>query len=75
MKAAVLHQVGRPLRIEDVSVPQIGPEDVLVHTQACGICGTYFHIRDGWGYTPSSRSLWDMSLRNSCRGWLKRVGF
>jgi propanol-preferring alcohol dehydrogenase len=52
MKAAILHQIGQPLRIEDVSVPPIGPEDVLVHTRACGICGTDLHIRDGWGYTP-----------------------
>ncbi len=53
MKAAVLHQVGHALSIEDVSAPQIGPEEVLVHTRACGICGTDLHIRDGWGYTPT----------------------
>jgi alcohol dehydrogenase, propanol-preferring len=52
MKAAVLHQVREPLRIEDVPMPQIGPDEVLVHTRACGICGTDLHIRDGWGYTP-----------------------
>jgi D-arabinose 1-dehydrogenase-like Zn-dependent alcohol dehydrogenase len=53
MKAAVLHQIGHPLSLEDVSVPEIGPEEVLVHTRACGICGTDLHIRDGWGYTPN----------------------
>jgi len=52
MKAAVLHQVREPLRIEEVPMPQIGPDEVLVHTRACGICGTDLHIRDGWGYTP-----------------------
>ena len=52
MKAAVLHQIGQPLRIEEVPLPQIGPDDVLVQTRACGICGTDLHIRDGWGYTP-----------------------
>ena len=53
MKAAVLHQIGQPLRVEEVPPPKIGPDDVLVHTRACGICGTDLHIRDGWGYTPA----------------------
>lgn len=52
MRAAVLHAIGQPLRIEEVPVPRIGPEDVLVRSMACGICGTDLHIRDGWGYTP-----------------------
>lgn len=52
MKAAVLHQIRQPLKIEEVPLPKIGPDEVLVHTRACGICGTDLHIRDGWGYTP-----------------------
>ncbi len=52
MKAAVLHQAGHPLQIEEVPEPQIGPDEVLIRTKACGICGTDLHIRDGWGYTP-----------------------
>lgn len=53
MRAAVLHAIGQPLRIQDVPIPSIGPEDVLVRSMACGICGTDLHIRDGWGYTPA----------------------
>ncbi len=52
VKAAVLRQIGIPVRIEDVDMPHIGPDDVLVETKACGICGTDLHICDGWGYTP-----------------------
>ena len=52
MKAAVLHRIGQALQIEDVPEPEIGPDEVLVQTRACGICGTDLHIRDGWGYTP-----------------------
>ncbi len=52
MKAAVLHKLREPLRFEDVPDPRIGPDDVLVRTAACGICGTDIHIQDGWGYTP-----------------------
>ena len=52
MKAAVMHEVGRPLVIEDVPVPEIGPEEVLVETRCCGICGTDLHILKGFGYVP-----------------------
>jgi len=52
MKAAVLHKIGEALRMEDVPAPKTGPDEVLIRTKVCGICGTDLHIRDGWGYTP-----------------------
>jgi L-iditol 2-dehydrogenase len=39
MKAAVLHAPG-DLRIEEVPVPIIGSDDVLVKVSACGVCGS-----------------------------------
>lgn len=39
MKAAVLHAPG-DLRIEHVSVPEIGTDEVLVRVMAAGICGS-----------------------------------
>lgn len=39
MKAAVLHAPG-DLRVEDVPVPDIGPDEVLVEVKAAGICGS-----------------------------------
>jgi len=38
--------------MEDVPAPKTGPDEVLIRTKVCGICGTDLHIRDGWGYTP-----------------------
>jgi len=38
MKAAVFYGPGRPLKFEDIPVPQIGPDDVLVRVSGCGIC-------------------------------------
>jgi propanol-preferring alcohol dehydrogenase len=52
MKAAVLHDIGKPLRIEEVPAPEIGPDEVLVETRACGICRTDLHISDGLAYVP-----------------------
>ncbi|MBZ5565253.1 MAG: alcohol dehydrogenase catalytic domain-containing protein [Acidobacteriia bacterium] len=52
MKAAVMRATGHPLAIEDVPAPEIGPEEVLVETRTCGICGTDLHILEGRGYVP-----------------------
>jgi propanol-preferring alcohol dehydrogenase len=53
MKAAVLHGVGEPLAIEEMPIPEIGPDEVLVETRTCGICRTDLHIQDGLAYVPS----------------------
>ncbi len=42
MKAAVLHKA-RDLRLEEVPIPEYGPDDVLVKIGAVGICGSDVH--------------------------------
>jgi alcohol dehydrogenase len=37
MRAAVQHMPGKPLTIDHVPVPELGPADVLVQVMACGI--------------------------------------
>jgi L-iditol 2-dehydrogenase len=46
VKALVLKEYRR-LSIEDVPLPAIGPDDVLVRVRACGICGSDVHGFDG----------------------------
>ena len=43
MKAAVLHRV-KDLRVEDVDMPKIADDEVLIKVEAAGICGTDIHI-------------------------------
>jgi (R,R)-butanediol dehydrogenase/meso-butanediol dehydrogenase/diacetyl reductase len=43
MKAAVFHELGKPLAIEDVPEPTPGPADLVVQVASCGICGTDLH--------------------------------
>ena len=38
MKAAVLHEVNKPLVIEDVSLTNPGPREVLIRTSVAGLC-------------------------------------
>jgi hypothetical protein len=47
MKAVRLIEVGKPLRLEKLPAPQIGPEEVLVRVQAAGICHSDAHYRAG----------------------------
>jgi len=54
MKAAVVREFGKPLRIEEVEVPRPGPGDILVKIEACGVCHTDLHAVDGdWPVKPN----------------------
>jgi len=46
VKAAVLQELG-VLKIEEKAVPEVGPEEVLIKVDLCGICGTDFLVYDG----------------------------
>jgi alcohol dehydrogenase, propanol-preferring len=52
MNAAVMHEINKPLEIEDAATPELEYGEVLVKTKACGMCGTDLHILDGTGYKP-----------------------
>jgi 6-hydroxycyclohex-1-ene-1-carbonyl-CoA dehydrogenase len=43
MKAAVFHGPEAGLKVEDIAVPQIGPDQILVKVAACGACHTDLH--------------------------------
>jgi propanol-preferring alcohol dehydrogenase len=54
MKAAVVHEFGRPLTIEEVPVPAAGPGQVLVKIAATGVCHTDLHAANGdWPFKPT----------------------
>ena len=47
MKAMVLHTVGEPLELKEVSTPEPNDQQLLLEVQTCGICRTDLHIVDG----------------------------
>ena len=54
MKAAVVEQLGQPLVLRDVPVPVPGPGQILVKTEACGVCHTDLHAARGdWPVKPA----------------------
>ncbi len=43
MKAAVFHGPGTGIIVEDIPIPQVGPDQILVKVAACGACHTDLH--------------------------------
>ena len=47
VRGVVAHRVGEPVSTETILVPDPGPGEVLVGVQACGVCHTDLHYREG----------------------------
>ena len=47
MKAARFYGPGVPLKVEDVPVPEVGRNDVLIQVKACGVCYSDVHKLHG----------------------------
>src|SRR5450631_4654997 len=54
MKAAVVREFGKPLVIEEVPIPEPGPDEIQIKMEACGVCHTDLHAAEGdWPIKPS----------------------
>lgn len=54
MRAAVVHQLGQPLRIDDVATPSPSAGEVLVRIETSGLCHTDIHAANGdWPIKPT----------------------
>jgi propanol-preferring alcohol dehydrogenase len=54
MRAAVVHDFTKPLRIEEIPTPTPGPGQVLVRTETSGLCHTDMHAAHGdWPVKPN----------------------
>ena len=54
MQAAQVAKFGQPLEIRELDVPTPGAGQILVKTEACGVCHTDLHARNGdWPLKPT----------------------
>jgi propanol-preferring alcohol dehydrogenase len=54
MQAAVVEQFGKPLVLQEWDIPSPGVGQILVKTEACGVCGTDVHAgRGDWPVKPT----------------------
>jgi S-(hydroxymethyl)mycothiol dehydrogenase len=47
VRGVVANGAGQPVAVETITVPDPGPGEVLVRVQACGVCHTDLHYREG----------------------------
>jgi hypothetical protein len=47
MKAAVVHEFGRPLKVEDIPIPEPGSGEIVVKVETSGLCHTDVHAAHG----------------------------
>ena len=53
-RAAVVHDFGSPLTVDHVPMPKLGPGQVRVKVEVCGLCHTDIHAANGdWPIKPS----------------------
>jgi propanol-preferring alcohol dehydrogenase len=70
MKAVRLIAPGRPLEMQEVAVPTVGPKEVLVRVKAAGICHSDVHYRAG---ISPVRPL-PLTLGHEIAGVIERAG-
>ena len=47
VKGVISAAVGEPVTIENIVIPDPGPGEAVVAIQACGVCHTDLHYREG----------------------------
>lgn len=58
MKAAVFHELGKPLAIQEVPTPKAGAGELVLRVHYCGICGSDLHAtRPGVFLVPDGTIL------------------
>jgi 2-desacetyl-2-hydroxyethyl bacteriochlorophyllide A dehydrogenase len=70
MKAVRLVKPGRPLAMQEIPVPPVGPRDVLVRVKAAGVCHSDVHYRAG----VSPVEPLPLTLGHEVAGVVERVG-
>lgn len=70
MKAVRFVGVKKPLQMQDIPVPEIGPQDILVKVKAAGICHSDAHYRAG----ISPVSFTPLTLGHEVAGVVEKTG-
>ncbi|WP_435593707.1 S-(hydroxymethyl)mycothiol dehydrogenase [Nocardia sp. bgisy118] len=47
VRGVIARAIGAPVELVDIVIPDPGPHDVVVRVQACGVCHTDLHYREG----------------------------
>jgi len=70
MKAVRMVEAGKPLELQEIPVPDIGDNDILVRIRAAGVCHSDAHYRAG----RSVMGMMPITLGHEVAGSVERVG-
>jgi propanol-preferring alcohol dehydrogenase len=73
LRAARRHEIGKPLTIDEVPVPEVAGDEVLVRIAGAGVCHTDVHIRSGEFPIPPDAE-WPLTLGHENAGFVEAVG-
>jgi len=73
MKAARMHEYGKSLVLEDVPVPDIQPDEILVQVKACGMCRSDVQLVDGY-FRKYADIPTPITLGHEITGVVHRIG-
>ncbi|MGU3497368.1 NAD(P)-dependent alcohol dehydrogenase [Mycobacterium sp. C31M] len=73
MRAARMYGYHQPLRLEEVDVPQIGPEEILVKVGGAGMCRTDYQLIDGY-FDRGLAMDYPITPGHEIAGWVDGVG-
>jgi alcohol dehydrogenase, propanol-preferring len=73
MRAARMYGYHQPLRLEEVDVPDIGPEEVLVKVGGAGMCRTDYQLIDGY-FDRGLAMDYPITPGHEIAGWVDGLG-
>ena len=73
MKAARMHEYGKALILEDIPIPEIQPDEILVRVKACGMCRSDVQLIDGY-FRPYADIPPPITLGHEITGVIDKIG-
>ena len=73
MKAARMHEYGKALVLEDIPIPDIQPDEILVRVKACGMCRSDVQLIDGY-FRPYADIPPPITLGHEITGVIDKIG-
>jgi len=73
MKAARIHEYGKPVVLEDVPIPDIQPDEILVEVKACGMCRSDAQLIDGY-FRPFADIPTPITIGHEISGVVHKIG-
>jgi alcohol dehydrogenase, propanol-preferring len=73
MKAARMHKYGKALVLEDIPIPNIQPDEILVRVKVCGMCRSDVQLIDGY-FRPYADIPPPIILGHEITGVVDKIG-